>query len=132
MDNPSPAVRQYCEQRGFASFVREGGFDYLIRRWTRIVTHIEEGYHLTFDDYLNDMDSRKIINELLPLASDGESAKVGALVPLLDNRFLAATRPVDLCVWGHANAAKNDWRPDRDWWYFRIPTNLTLVEYRDE
>jgi hypothetical protein len=83
MDSPSPAVRKFCEQRKFSRFVRDGGIDYLLRRWTRIVAHVEEGYHGIFEEYLNDMDARRIMSELLPIASDEERARAEAVVPEL-------------------------------------------------
>src|SRR5437763_4377769 len=120
---PSPDVGRYCEQRGFSSRVREGGFGYLLDRWTKIVGEIEAGYRGLFDEYLNDMDARKIIDELATYASDEEWSEVEALLPSLDDRFLAATRPVEHCIWGERNATKHGYRADRDWWYFRVPTN---------
>jgi hypothetical protein len=129
---PSPTVRKYCEQRGFSRFVCNGGFDYLLRCWERIVAHVDEGYQGSIDEYLNDMDVRRIINELLPLASDEEQDKVERVGPSLDGRFLKATCPVDSCIWGQENAAKYDYRRDRDWWYYRIPINLGRVSDQDK
>lgn len=45
MDSTSPAVREYGEHHKFSRFVPEGEFDYLLRRWTRIVAYVEDGYH---------------------------------------------------------------------------------------
>lgn len=126
-ERPSLDVRRYCEERGFSSRVCEGGFDYLLERWTKIVAAVEEGYRLCFDEYLNDMDARKIIDELATYASDGEWAEVEDLLPSLDDRFHVATRPVEVCIWGEGNAAKHGYGADRDWWYFRVPTNLERV-----
>ena len=132
MDDPSSAVKQYCEQHGFSRLVRDGGLDYLLRRWDRIVAHVDEGYHGLFVEYLNDMDARRILNELLPIASAEERAGFERLVPPLDDRFLRATRPVDFCIWGKETAAKCGYRHDRDWWYYRVPTNLSRVSDREE
>ena len=124
---PSPDVSRYCEQRGFSSRVREGGFGYLVDRWTKVVADVETAYRGIFDEYLNDMDARKIIEELATYATDNEWAQVEAVLPSLDDRFHAATRPVEVCIWGELNAAKHGYRADRDWWYFRVPTNLERV-----
>jgi hypothetical protein len=124
---PSPDVRRYCEERGFSSRVCEGGFDYLLDRWTRILTAVEEGYRFSFDEYLNDMDARRIIDELTTHAIDEEWAAVDAVLPALDDRLRAATRSVEVCIWGERNAAKHGYRADREWWYFRVPTNLARV-----
>ena len=96
--HPSPDVSRYCEQRGFSSCVRDGGFDYLLDCWAKTVAEVETGYRGLFDEYLNDMDARKIIDELATYASDDEWAQVEALLPHLDERFCAATRPVEVCI----------------------------------
>lgn len=103
---PSSDVSRYCEQRGFSSRVREGGFGYLLDRWTKIVGEIEAGYRGLFDEYLNDMDSRQIIDELATYASDDEWGEVEARLPSLDDRFHQVTRPIEACIWGEQNAAK--------------------------
>jgi hypothetical protein len=127
MDSPSPAVRKFCEQRKFSRFVRDGGIDYLLRRWTRIVAHVEEGYHGIFEEYLNDMDARRIMSELLPIASDEERARAEAVVPELDERFFKVTVPVDSCIWGPQREADYGYRPDHDWWYYRLPIDVSLA-----
>ena len=125
MGRPSSAVREYCERRGFSRFVCNGGIDYLLLRWSRIVAHVEEGYRGLIEEYVNDMDARRIISELLPIASDGERARVEAVIPALDERFLEVTVPVDSCIWGAKAAADYGYRPDHDWWYYRVPIDLS-------
>ena len=120
-------MSRYSEQRGFSSRVREGGFGYLLDGWTKIVAEVETGYRGLFDEYLNDMDVRRIIDGLATHASDDEWDRVEALLPSLDERVHAATRPVEACIWGERNAAKHGYHADRDWWYFRVPTNLARV-----
>lgn len=71
--------------------VREGGFGYLLDSWAKIVAEIETGYHGLFDEFLNDMDARKIIDELATHASDEKWEAVEAVLPSLDARFFAAT-----------------------------------------
>jgi hypothetical protein len=124
---PSPDVSRYCHERGFSPRVCEAGFGYLLDCWTKIVAEVEAGYRGLFDEYLNDVDARRIIDELASYASDAEWAEVEASLPSLDGRFHAATRPVEVCIWGEHNAAKHGYRADRDWWYFRVPTNLEHV-----
>jgi hypothetical protein len=38
-----------------------------------------------------------------------------------DRRFRRATVAAGKCLWGSAAAAREGWRPDRQWWYFRRP-----------
>jgi hypothetical protein len=106
---------------------REGGFDYLLDQWALTVRLVEKGYPRLFDEYLADLDTRQMIDELATYASDEEWADVEAVLPLLDERFLKATRRVECCVWGEHNAAKYGWRVDREWWYYRLPTDVSRV-----
>lgn len=131
-DGPSPAVRELATQRGFSSNVRDGGFEYLLRVWRSTVREVEVGYSALFDEYLNDMDGRKIIDALLPVASESERQKVTTEVRQLDARFFAVTRPVDDCIWGADNARKHGYTRQRDWWYYRVPTDLSRAEYSDQ
>jgi hypothetical protein len=107
--------------------VCEHGFPYLLESWAKTVSALEAGYDSLFDEYLNDVDSRKIIDELSIHASDAERAVVEASLPALDSRFVAATRPIAMCVWGDQNATKYGYSPERDWWYYRLPSNLSRV-----
>lgn len=124
---PSPPVRELATERGYSSNVCDGGFEYLLRRWKGTVGLIEAGYTRLIDEYLNDMDARRIINELLPVATVRERQEVEAVLPQLDARFFAATRPVATCIWGEANAAKRGYDERRDWWYYRVPIRLDRV-----
>jgi len=128
---PSAGVRAYCEARGFSSLVRERGFPYLLEGWADTVGAIEAGYAALFDEYLNDVDGRRIIDELATHATDAEWAAVESALPALDSRFVAATRPVPSCVWGDWNAAKYGYSPARDCWYYRLPVNLSRVKDRE-
>jgi hypothetical protein len=127
---PSPDVRRYSEARRFSRNIREGGFDYLLRRWTNIVAAVEAGYRLTFYEYLNDLDARRIIDELATHASDEEWAEVEAALPSLDERFRKATQPVNASLYGGSDEQKSKYHPDRDWYYFRESVDLSHVRDR--
>ena len=131
MESPSPAVRKHCVERGFSPNVSNGGFAYLLRSWKQTVDEIEDGYYALFDEYVNDMDGRRIISDLLPLACMKEKAEVEEVLPPLDLRFFNATHPVDACILGEDIAAKRSYRQDLDWWYYRTPIDLSKVPDRD-
>jgi len=127
----SPDVSRYCERRGFSRHVCEGGFGYLLGRWTKIVAAVEAGYGLLLDEYLNDLDARRIIDELATHASDEEWADVEAVLPSLDERFVEATRPVSACAYGATDEQKSRYDRGRHWYYFRVPQDLSLVPDRE-
>ena len=92
------------------------------------VQEVVGGYTASFDEYLNDIDGRRIIDELLPLADATERAMVEASLPALDGSFIKATLPTSSCIWGEDVAQEHKYQPGRDWWYYRIPSNLDHVE----
>ncbi|HJQ57216.1 MAG TPA: hypothetical protein VJ890_09935 [Vineibacter sp.] len=102
-----------------------------VAAWERIVAQVEAGYAFGLDDWLNDMDLRRRIEE----AIEGIRAVGGPISPseripnkqarvhlsLCDKRFRRATVATDTCTWGTRVAAREGWRADRQWWYFRRP-----------
>ena len=124
---PSADVRRYCEERGYSSNVRNGGFHYLTESWRRTVALVEAGYPLLFYEFINDLDTRRIIDELAAHASDEKWKDVEAVLSSLDQRFLKATRPVSVCLYGASDEQKSQYQPVRDWYYFRVPTDLSRV-----
>ncbi len=63
MDNTFDLVRQYCEERGYSVAVIKGGTEYLMNHWERTVIAIAAEEPQYVDDYLNDMDTRQILDE---------------------------------------------------------------------
>lgn len=127
MQKGAEAIRGYCRRRNYADFVIEGGLDYLILRWERDVQEIATGYTGgMLDEYLNDMDGRRIINEVWPLASAEQVACYQRRLEEADKRFFAATVPAEACIWGEENEAKYHYLPEVNWWYYRVPKDAEL------
>jgi hypothetical protein len=78
------------------------------------------------EEYLNDMDGRRIIHEVWPLASAEQVAFYQSRLEEADKRFYAATVPAEACIWGETNEAKYGYRPDVDWRYYRVPEGIGL------
>ncbi len=63
----SDPVREYLKQKGYAQHVIEGGLQHLVSNWELVVNEIAQGYRSYEEEYLNDMDGRRIIEEVLRL-----------------------------------------------------------------
>lgn len=86
-----------------------------LNQWARTVEEIERGYPLTFDDYLNDLDLRRILGEATL------SHRQSRHLAILDQRFSRATYPAGDCLWGAENAAAEGWNRRDHWYYWRLP-----------
>ena len=115
-------VGQYLKRRGCPVTIVKGGLSGLIDHWEGVVEAVAEGYDLTLDDYLNDMDMRDILEGALEFASTDEQEEVAPTVKKVDQKFKSLT--VDCPpVWGEAAARENGHDPETQWWFFRRPKN---------
>jgi len=64
---------------------------YLLNAWEETIEGIEAGYEYSIYDYLNDLDRRDLIQELIDVASDKTKQEILAEIRLLDQRFIAST-----------------------------------------
>ncbi|TXL73878.1 hypothetical protein FHP25_19705 [Vineibacter terrae] len=95
-----------------------------IAAWERIVAGVEAGYAYGLDDWLNDMDLRRGIDEALDALKPRERLRNKVSIEQLaasDARFRKATAAAGKCLWGSTVAAREGWHADRQWWYFRKP-----------
>lgn len=112
------AIRRMLRARGVADHVVQGGLEGLVAAWEHTAAAIEQGYALTLDDYLNELDARQILEVVLRASPEPDG-------PLLDRmraadaRVRAATVPSTRCVWGGGGVP--GWTERRNWWYFVIP-----------
>ncbi|MCA1592206.1 MAG: hypothetical protein LC754_06055 [Acidobacteria bacterium] len=117
-------VREFCRQKGYADFVIAGGLDYLIPTWERIVDSVVKGEPQCQDGYLKDMDTRQIIAEVLPIASESQRATILDRLEVADERMHAAVVRTQECIWGEENAEKYGWNREEQWWYFTRSKNV--------
>ena len=117
-------VRETLRQRGCPDFVIRGGLEGLVGMWERTAAEIEQGYQGTSDEFLNDVDARQIIEEVLPAATARQRRELVSRLTAADERFRRATEPLGRCAWGQRNEAKYGYTADRNWWYYRTPPRL--------
>ena len=115
------AIREYLERENIAApHVVEGGLDWLVGNWHRTATRAESGeQHWVWEDWVNDLDTRNIIQILLDNVPDSRAAL--SEIDEADARFRRGTVESDHCLWGQANAEKHCWTPEKEWWYWREP-----------
>ena len=113
-------VRQYLRRRGCPHGIVQGGLDGLMSHWESLVEAVDEGYDLTFEDYLNDMDLRDILGGALEVTTPDDRAAAEQVIEELDRRFLSLTVECSP-IWGEKTARENEHDPAVQWWYFRRP-----------
>jgi hypothetical protein len=114
-------ARDYLRERGCGEHVVEGGLEGLVENWEKTVRQVEEGYSLTLDDYLNDLDGRQLIAEVLAVAGDQQRAAIDARLNRADEKLRSLTEPTGGCLWGEEVAEEEGWTAQENWWYFARP-----------
>ena len=113
-------IRQYLRRRGCAPSVVKGGLEGLVGYWESLVQAVEEGYDLTFNDYVNDMELRDVMQGALEAALLDERQKAEQRLAVLDRRFRDLTVECPPVI-GAKAARENGHDPVEHWWYFRRP-----------
>lgn len=92
---------------------RPVSLELLVTQWSKLVQRVETGYELSLDDYVNDIDSRVMLDEALLAADRQLSSRLSEKLKPLDTRFMAATDPSTLID------GSNRWRA-------RLPRNMSV------
>ncbi len=114
-------VGEFLRKRGCPDHVVSGGLQGLAENWEEIVRSVEEGYSLGLDDYLNDMDGRQLIEEVLHIAPAGEKNIFLKRIRQADAKMQWLVKPAGRCLWGDETARQEGWTSKKNWWYFSIP-----------
>lgn len=122
MTNVTPdPVRDFLRQQGASYQVIANGLRGLVENWERIVSMVVEGYSLSLDDYLNEMDGRQLLENALGVApGELREAFIGR-VRDADMRIRLALVPMGRCLWGRIVAEEEGWTEETNWWYFERP-----------
>src|SRR5262249_26481535 len=112
-------VRNRLKELGASEHVVSGGLEGLVAKWESIVKDISNGYTLDLDEYLNDVDVRQLLEEVITRVPD-LSPELLERIHVADN-LLKHSSTRAKCVWGNDVAHKEGWTPEKNWWYFVVP-----------
>lgn len=118
---PKNTVRNFLQGRGCPEHVVRGGLKGLVENWERTVRDVAGGYPCGLDDYLNDMDTRQLIEEILEAIPASATAIISRRLNNSDSRFRSLVVPAGKCLWGEPVASRRGWKADKEWWYFCRP-----------
>ena len=120
MEYPDP-VFVFLQSQGCSRAVIEAGLPGLVTAWERIVQTVADGYQGGLEDYLNDMDTRELLNEAWNTARPDQQQESQARLNAVDSRMRSLVIPTTQCLYGDLVAEDEGWRPDSHWWYFSRP-----------
>lgn len=90
----------------------------LLRGWGSLVSEVERGYALTGYDYVNNLATRDLLDEVVSAVNAPLRDRITEAVDPLDQRFRLVTREVSKPL--------RIATPERPrWWWFRVPNDVT-------
>ena len=109
-------VSQFLADAGYSQAIQEKGLSGLLQDWTETVQQVEAGWSLGWEDYVNEMDGRRILDEVVKKVPQAAAPQLLQL----DLRFRASTT-LGACIWGDDIAKEEGWDSFQNWYYYRHP-----------
>ena len=106
-----------------SDLVQKHGLNYLIPRWQTFADKYADTKDLIYD-WLNDLSTRKIIDEVLATLSKAERNQIEQDLKPIDNTVLAKTFEINECVWGTKVEKENNYNRQKHWYYYRMNDNV--------
>ena len=102
-----------------ADFVQKDGLNRLIPNWQRFADEYADSESSIFE-WLNDLDTRNIIDDILITLSHEERIIVENDLKAIDEKVREKTFEIKECVWGEK--AEKEYKYDRpqNWYYYRM------------
>lgn len=102
-----------------SDLVQQHGLNYLIPNWQRFADQYADTEELIYD-WLNDLDTRKIIDEILAVLPENERHKIEHELKPIDDAVLVKTFEINECVWGEEVERENYYNRQKHWCYYRM------------
>jgi len=113
-----------------SDFVIKNGLNYLIPKWKKFTNKVHENDGSIIEDYLNDLDTRNIIDKILPLLTEIEKASILQEVNFQDRQFIDRTFELKDCIWGVQNETIHGYTRQKHFYYYRAPQHI-IDQYKD-
>lgn len=116
--------------RTCADFVQKDGLNYLIPKWKEYCELYIDGYQIDDNiyDFLNDLDTRHLINKTLEVLNINEREKIEIELDRFDKIFIKWTVELKMCAWGESNEKSKGYNRKENWYYYRAPQHLIDTE----
>lgn len=112
-------IQEFLNSRSYSEKVKKGGLEYLLNKWEKICQRIPFDHKYQFDEYLNDLLTRCVINDIVENCEiDKESIQI---LDKLDTLFRNKTIEIKKCVYDDEIVLKRNYNVKQHWFYFRVP-----------
>lgn len=122
---PTALIKEVLKTK--SDLVQQHGLNYLIPTWQRFADQYADTEAMIYE-WLNDLDTRKIIDEILTILSEAERNQIEQELKHVDNIVLVKTFEINECVWGAKVEKRNNYNRQKHWYYYRMNDNVFECE----
>lgn len=101
--------RQFSERAHYPITLKS-----LVEDWRSFAEEVERGYELGLEDYVNDLTTRTLLEDVVTALSDNGRRTLTVILKPIDARYTHATREINKSLYG-----VNDLK--EQWWLSRVP-----------
>lgn len=112
-----------------ADYIQREGLNYLLPKWQQVATTYSTRESSIYE-WLNDMDARRIIDEILAVLPPAEKVKTEQDLSVMDSQVIKNTFEVNECIWGQQEETAHRYNRQKNWYYYRI--NQAVFELEKE
>ena len=105
--------------KGKSDLVQHDGLNHLISNWLRFANTYAETESSIYE-WLNDLDTRRIIDDILPTLTDEEKIEVENDLKAIDEKVREKTFEIKECVWGEKVEKEYNYDRHQNWYYYRM------------
>jgi len=102
-----------------SNLVQQHGLNYVSPTWQRFADQYADTEEMIYE-WLNDLDARRIIDEVLATLSETERHQIEQDLKPIDNTVLAKTFEINECVWGDKVETENSYNRQKHWYNYRM------------
>jgi hypothetical protein len=107
-------VEKFISMKGYSDNVKKGGLPFLLGKWKWVNERIPFSERYTFDEYLADLQTRDVIQEILMNCDVDDRLKEEFYD--IDKIFKSKTIALKRNLW-----SKDIPENEHNWYYFRVP-----------
>lgn len=126
-----PELTRYLAVRSTEHAVLANHINYLLQYWGELPARYELIRNIGFDEYLADLERRRLAADILPYFEAGQQSLIGLILAKADQGFRRRSRVAKRCVAGEDFERKHRLDRDAHWYYYRLIDYPAAAEWRD-
>jgi hypothetical protein len=117
-------IKNFLEELNFPAGV---DLNKLLDEWENVVDNKLSDEDYAFDSFLNDLQQRKILDEIKHLLQKTSFQGLEDALQMIDEKYIRRTHKVNYCICGKTDERLNNYHKDIQWYFYRLPNTKKYI-----